>query len=183
MKRSQKAAVLTLLNRELLANGSWCGETHIQKATFFLQELTMVDLDFEFVLYRHGPFSFDLRDELLLMQADELISLQIRHPGYGPALIPTAFSESFLERFPNTVARYGERVRFIASELGRMNVAELERLATAYYITQRSEEGSLEERADQLVELKPHILVDDAFQAFQDVGSLIEKARDVVHLD
>ena len=46
MKRSQKLALLTLLNREMLSRGSWCGETHIQKATFFLQELLGVDAGF-----------------------------------------------------------------------------------------------------------------------------------------
>src|ERR1035441_4963526 len=74
MKHGQRMAVLTLLDREMLAKGSWCGETHIQKATYFLQELLGVDLGFEFVLYRHGPFSFELRDELSSMQADDILT-------------------------------------------------------------------------------------------------------------
>lgn len=179
MKRSQRAAVLTLLDREMLAKGSWCGETHIQKATFFLQELSGIELDFEFVLYRHGPFSFDLRDELVSMQADDLITLQVRHPGYGPALVPTQFSETFLERFPKTTTRYGEHVDFVASELGHMGVTELERIATAYYITKYGDEDSVDERVEELVALKPHISSEDAYRAFEEIRRLIDRAQEL----
>jgi hypothetical protein len=164
----------------MLRRGSWCGETHIQKATFFLQELTGVELGFDFVLYRHGPFSFDLRDELQLMQADDLISIQVRQAGYGPSLVPTPFSEIFLERFPKTTSRYSERVEFVATELSNTNVAELERIATAFYITQRTPEANVDERADELVELKPHISREDAFRAFEYVDDLVERAQTLV---
>src|SRR6266545_4036200 len=64
MKRLQRAALLTELVEQMRAHDSWCGETHLQKATYFLQELLDVEMDYDFVLYKHGPFSFDLRDEL-----------------------------------------------------------------------------------------------------------------------
>src|ERR1700691_3123913 len=134
MKHSQRAAILTLLNREVQRRGSWCGETHIQKATFFLQDLLGVDAGFEFILYRHGPFSFDLRDELASMQADNLLELEARYLGYGPSYYPTQFSEEFLERFPKTTVRYISQVEFVAAEFGDKNVAELEKLATAFFL-------------------------------------------------
>jgi len=39
MDRLPKAAILTRLARELRASGSWCGETHMQKAVYLLQDL------------------------------------------------------------------------------------------------------------------------------------------------
>ena len=39
MKRLQSNAVLLSLIDNLQAKGSWCGETHVQKATYFIQEL------------------------------------------------------------------------------------------------------------------------------------------------
>src|SRR5258707_96416 len=95
MKYAQRVAVLGLLIREMREKGSWTGETHIQKGAFLLQELMGVNLGLDFVLYRHGPFSFDLRDELSSMQADELLALVLRREGYGPSFIPTNFSETF----------------------------------------------------------------------------------------
>jgi uncharacterized protein YwgA len=62
MKEAQNRAILVTLIKSLRSKGSWCGETHIQKAAFFLQQLTGVPIDFDFILYKHGPFSFDLRE-------------------------------------------------------------------------------------------------------------------------
>lgn len=177
MKRSQRAALITLLNREMLKRGSWCGETHIQKAMFFLQDLLGVETDFEFILYRHGPFSFELRDELSSMRADELLDLTVRREGYGPTYVPTPFSETYLERFPNTTARYMKQVGFVSDEMGDKGVAELERLATALFVANREGIADVERRAERLVELKPHISSTDAFSASEQVDRLIRKSR------
>ncbi|HEX4785701.1 MAG TPA: hypothetical protein VH350_15270 [Candidatus Sulfotelmatobacter sp.] len=176
MKRSQRAAMLTLLNREMLKRGSWCGETHLQKAAFFLQDLLRVDTGFDFILYRHGPFSFDLRDELASMQADSLLELEIKREGYGPTYVPTQFSEVFLQRFPKTTARYMKQIKFIAEELSDKGVAELERLATAFFIVDREGIHQIGHRSQRLVELKPHISAHEALAASEQVDRLIEKA-------
>ena len=68
MNRLQRAAVLLTLLEQLQARGSWCGETHVQKSVYFLQDLLQVPLGFEFVLYKHGPYSFDLNDEITAVQ-------------------------------------------------------------------------------------------------------------------
>jgi hypothetical protein len=161
----------------MLKRGSWCGETHIQKATFFLQDLLGVEANFEFILYRHGPFSFELRDELSSMQADELLILAVRREGYGPTYVPTPFSENYLERFPNTTARYIKQVEFVSDELGNKNVAELERLATALFIINREEIYDVEQQAERLVELKPHISSADALSASEHVNRLIKRSQ------
>lgn len=177
MNRNKRVAVLTLLNREMFERGSWCGETHVQKATYLLQKMLAVDLGLDFILYRHGPFSFDLRDELSMMQANDLVSLQVREPGYGPSFVPTPFSKDFLQRFPKTVSRYCAQVEFIADELSHMNVSELERIATAFYIIKTSQyDRPVGERAEELVKLKPHITPAEALTASREVDHLIEKA-------
>jgi hypothetical protein len=155
---------------------SWCGETHIQKATFLLQELLGVDAGFDFILYRHGPFSFDLRDELSSMQADDLLELCVRQQGYGPTYAPTTFSEEFLKRFPKTASRYSQRIEFIADELNNKGVAELERIATSVFIVNRegiTDAVGLEER---LIALKPHITETQAREASIYVNGLLQRA-------
>ena len=64
MTRLEKVAVLLKLLEKLRENGSWCGETHLQKATYMCQQLLSLPTGFDYVLYKHGPFSFDLRGEL-----------------------------------------------------------------------------------------------------------------------
>jgi hypothetical protein len=176
MKRGQRLALLTLLTREMRKRDSWCGETHIQKATFLLQELLGVDAGFDFILYRHGPFSFDLRDELSLMQADDLLELCMRQQGYGPTYVPTSFSEEFLERFPKTASRYSQRIEFIADELNNKGVAELERIATSFFIMNREGITETEERAERLIALKPHITEAQAREASLYVNGLLHRA-------
>ena len=86
MESFQRASILLTLNEELRRAGSWAGETHMQKAAFFLQELMHVSMGFDFILYKHGPFSFDLRDELTFMRAQAFLRLEPQYP-YGPTLV------------------------------------------------------------------------------------------------
>ena len=39
MDRLRNAALLTRLIEGLCSKGDWCGETHVQKTAFFVQEL------------------------------------------------------------------------------------------------------------------------------------------------
>lgn len=165
-----------MLNREMLKRGSWCGETHLQKATLLLQDLMGVDAGFEFILYRHGPFSFELRYELSSMQADDLLELTVRREGYGPTYVPTRFSEIYLERFPKTTSRYCRQVEFIADELSDKGVAELEKLATAFFIADREGIAPVGRRAQRLVDLKPHISLPEARAACEQVDLLVTRA-------
>jgi len=90
MNKGQKSAIILDLATELLKRGSWCGETHLQKATFLLQELLETPTGFQFILYKHGPFSFELRDSLVELAADGLMEYVVRSPQYGPSLLPTS---------------------------------------------------------------------------------------------
>src|SRR6266508_4944966 len=113
MKRLQRAALLTELVEQMRAHDSWCGETHLQKATYFLQELLDVEMDYDFVLYKHGPFSFDLRDELGDFVSDKLIRYQPQVPPYGPRITVTHEGEAVQNSYPKTLARHAERIAFV----------------------------------------------------------------------
>ena len=178
MKRGQRFAMLLLLDKEMLREGSWCGETHIQKGTFLLQELLSLESDYQFVLYKHGPFSFELRDDLSEMQADGLLNLVARQQGYGPSYLPSGEADEFLTRYPRTTSRFEAPVKLIAKKLGDRGVAELERISTALFIKNRSELTSIRDRAAELVRLKPHISASDALTATEDVDRLVEGVQD-----
>ena len=181
MDRIKKAALLTRLVERLRERGSWCGETHVQKATLFLQELMRVPLNFDFILYKHGPFSFDLRDELTALRADQLLRLEPQWP-YGPRIAPTDRSGYIQGIYSKTLAKYDDDIAFVAAKLGDKRVTDLERLATALYVTQRAKIGtSLDERADRLTELKPYIARESARVAVEDVDHIIEEARAHIH--
>ena len=179
MNKGQKSAVILDLAGKLLHGGSLCGETHLQKAAYLLQQLLRIDTEFEFILYKHGPFSFELRDALAEMTADGLLENVVRQPGYGPTVVLTSDGKEFLERFPKTLRRYERQVDFVAERLGDKGVSELERLVTAVYLNARHPDDSLEERADALVQIKPHISMYEAREAFREADRLASDADKV----
>ena len=178
MDRLLRAAVLTRLIQELRDAGSWCGETHVQKAAFFLQELMRVPLGLDFILYKHGPFSFDLRDELTGLRADGLVSLEPHWP-YGPRIAPTERTDYIQQVFKRTLGKYRGAVSFVAEKLGGKDVSELECLATAFYVTERSEpRAEVSRRAEELSKLKPHIPRGVALKAVETVDRISKEVQE-----
>jgi hypothetical protein len=179
MKRLQRAALLTELVEQMHEHQSWCGETHLQKATFFLQELLGVDLGYDFVVYKHGPFSFDLSDELDGFVSDQLIRYQPQIPPYGPRITVTAEGESVQEIYPKTLARHDDKIAFVAEKLDARGVIDLERLATALYVSLEAPETSEEQRARMLREMKPHIPEPAALRAVREVDGICAEAEEL----
>ncbi|QCQ22269.1 hypothetical protein [Desulfoglaeba alkanexedens] len=181
MDRLKRAALMTRLLQNLKDKGSWCGETHTQKATFFVQHLMDVPLGFEFILYKHGPFSFDLRDELTSLRADRLIRLVPRWP-YGPTIMPTELAKKLQNNYQRTLGLYENKIAYVADKLGAKGVADLERLATAFYVTRQQWAGDPpEKRAAKLSEIKPHISADQALAAIREVDQMIEESQKILH--
>ena len=165
MERLAKAAILTKLIQKLRYDGSWCGETHIQKAVFFLQEITDVPLGFKFVMYWHGPFSFDLRDELTGLRADGLLRLEPVQ-GYGPKIAPTDRCVHIQSWYTQVLESYSRHLEFIVARIGKAGAVELERLATACFVTRfKVNSHSVSKRAKKLNQLKPHIQLESAREA------------------
>ena len=177
MNETQKDVVLLSFIECLKDQGSWCGETHIQKGTYFLQELTGVPLSFDYILYKHGPYSFDLKTETTSLLADGLLAIKPRPP-YGPSMRYGENAVSLLERYPKTRELYRAQAEFVAERIGKLDVNGLERLATALYVTRRDlPNGNVKERAARIHELKPHVTCDLAHDAVIEVDDLIKEAE------
>ena len=178
MDRLKRAALVTRLIELLHRNGSWCGETHIQKSTLFVQDLMQVPLSFDFILYKHGPFSFDLRDELTGLRADGLIRLEPQWP-YGPRITATDQSKYIQRISSRTLAKYDGSIAFVANRLGAKGVKELEGLATAFFIKPNASAGlSIDDRSAQLQSLKPHLSLESARTAVEGVDQIIGDAHE-----
>ena len=173
LSRLGRNAIVLSLADELKAAGSWCGETHLQKSIYLLQELTRVPLGFDFILYKHGPFSFDLRDELTAMRADYQLELLIHPIPYGPSLVTTKFGKRLQERLSSVVKLHRNEIEFVAEHLGSKSVTDLEQLGTAYYVKKEDYSRSLGQVARRVNELKPHIPMDIAREAAVGIDEII----------
>lgn len=171
MDRMRQAAVVTRLTDLLGKQGSWCGETHLQKATYFLQALTRVPISFEFVLYKHGPFSFDLRETIATLRADDLLAIVAREYPYGPSFEATESAERMWKKYPKTLGEYERAIRFVSDALGDKNVIELEQLATALYVREERQRDA-SSAVKRICELKPHIALEQAKAALLSVDQL-----------
>lgn len=178
MKRLERDAIILTLVEELSRRGSWCGETHVQKAMYFLQEMVDVPTGFEFILYKHGPFSFDLRDELTAMRADRMVDLKFLHPCYGPSLEPAASAPKVLDLGRGAVVDARCAIEFVAERFGDRPVTELERLGTALYVARKLPGRAPAEQAEEIVRLKPHITPVEAERALATVADWQAAAAD-----
>ena len=176
MERFERFAVILELIERLRAAGSWCGETHVQKSSYFLEEQLGVPLDYDFILYKHGPFSFELRDELTEMRADRFIQLE-RHDPYGPSLAPADRAGLLKAKRSERLSGYREKIDFVAQQIGVRSVVDLEKLATALFVRKRfrDEETDLVER---ILELKPHLQQADAEWALRELGEITQAVTD-----
>jgi hypothetical protein len=169
MNRLERASVLSCLIQTLRESGSWTGETHVQKAAYLLQHAAGVPLSYEFVLYKHGPFSFDLRDELDELAADRLLVVEPQGYPYGPKLGVTPIGERNLELRSDTVGRYQDAINRVIAFVGARGVGTLERLATAFLMHEQRPNASDDELAEDLVAAKPYVGRFDALSAVREV--------------
>lgn len=175
MQPLERASILLALSEALRNRGSWTGETHIQKASYFLQRLLGVSLELDFILYKHGPYSFDLTNELAGMQADGFLALQPRPFPYGPSYVPGPLSGLLKTSYGRIATFYEPQVQFAAQKLGARSVAELERLATALYVS--FEGGPPEDRPTRINALKPHVSVAEAAKALAELDQICCDAK------
>ena len=169
MSNLDQSCLILNLALALKGNGSWAGETHIQKGGYFLDTLLAVQTGVNFILYKHGPFSFDLRELLTDMEALGFIKWN-SIPPFGPSIGAGHFGVQLRTKFSGLSDQYQRQIDFVARHLGQRNVASLERIATALYVSEEGYEGS--SRVTRLMELKPHVgvlLAEKAIEEFDQI--------------
>ncbi len=173
---SSRCALLVDLIKQLHERGSWCGETHVQKAMFILQDIAKANLGYKFVIYKHGPYSFNLSNELTGMRAVGILELNFPRDGYGPSVGVTEFGERVYNVNKENIEKYDAVAKFLAEWFSTNDVRYLERIATAYFVTAKNPRDPAIERARKLNSLKPHVDMQAAEQAVRIVD---EKRKEV----
>ena len=178
MEIAKKAVIIAEMLDRIIRAGSWAGDTHLQKGMFFLQTMRGVPTGYDFVLYRYGPYSFGLRDDLIPLQSFGIIEVSPKPYPYGPGLATGESSRRLRARFSKTLARYDADFSFVADHFGSLNAGESERLATAHYFyLEGKADLSHEEVAHQVNAVKPHISFSEGVEAARRVRSLAESSR------
>ncbi len=166
-------ALILAMIETLRAQGSRTGKTHVIKGLFLAEAAGLLDLPFEFFLYKHGPYSTDIEDNIDQMKSYGAMEAEPAFDGYGVFLSPAAMS-SYVKRqapLPQTAISAIQRIcRFICGK----DVHQLERLATAAWIRKREGLQDTDDVARRLNELKPHISLAEAREADREVVAFFQ---------
>jgi hypothetical protein len=177
VSHSVRYALIIDLIKKLQSKGSWCGETHLQKATFIVQDLAKSRFGYKFIMYKHGPYSFDLKNELDAMKASNIIDFVFPRQGYGASIKPTEFGERLYETNKPSIRAYQKACEFVAEWFSAQDVKYLEKVATAYFVTSRHAREPVSSRAKRLNMLKPHVDIASAEEAVRIVDEKRNQAK------
>lgn len=177
LNKVDRWAVVARLIEIMRDKDGWAGETHIQKTLFFLQGMTELPTSYEFVLYKHGPYSFDLHDDLGAMRANLVIDISPRSH-YGPSFELGELGGHILDRSKQRVAKYEEHLRFMVDQVGTKDTRTLERYSTALFVKSLRSQADDSQLRDEIVGMKPHISPDDALEAVKAVDQIEAAAHE-----
>ena len=169
MKESQKLGLLSSIVRKLNQADSWTGRMHIQKFVYFARELLGLPLNYEFILYQRGPYSFDLDTDIQSLRSIGAVEIRPRPP-YGPSYSSTGLGE-VISRLSTVDGETDDRLTALAKELGPKQAKDLELLATTLYVL-RKEHRSEPDVVKRVLSLKPQFTKDQAEKALQQVRDL-----------
>lgn len=177
MNPARQQAIIVDMIKCLRGNDDWAGETHVQKCMYFLQEGLNIPLGFDFIMYKHGPFSFELRSRLSSMRAERLLRTEERPP-YGDSLEVGERGNSIAERLEKVITTYHPQVKYIAEQVAPKGagVAELERLGTALFVIKEHPGEDESVLAERITELKPHVSFGASMQAIVRTREILERA-------
>ena len=171
---SLRCAIVVDLIMKLRSRGSWCGETHIQKGIYILQDLLNANFGYKFVIYKHGPFSFELSNELSGMRASDIIGIVFPKEGYGPSIVATDFGKRVLDTHKENLEKFLPVSDFVANWFEKNDVKHLEKIATAYFVTKKYPREPAAVRAQRVHDLKPHVDLQSAEEAIK----IVDRKRD-----
>ncbi|MCA9049586.1 MAG: hypothetical protein KDA89_12705 [Planctomycetaceae bacterium] len=169
MNLHRHALIIAVVER-LQNAGSWTGKTHVQKALSLLADTTNFDLPFSRVLYKHGPYSFDVAAALQEMKSYAAVNFVVKRP-FGESFSVGAGAE-FVKQHALSIDE-AHAVEKICKFVGQRGVMDLERIATAAWIRKREGLQDRQKVAERLHQLKPHVSVEQAIAADCELAPLL----------
>ncbi len=172
MEFRKHTVILSVIER-LRSRRSRTGKTHVQKALALLAVASEIDIPFEFVLYKHGPYSFDVERELEQMLSYAAVDVQPNVDGYGVTIRPGSMGP-FVKQQASLSPEEEAAIDRVCDLVGSKTVTQLERVATAAWIHRCERITAPQKVAERLHKLKPHVSIAEAkaadreFRRFQE---------------
>jgi len=158
---------------DLIKNGSWCGKTHIIKTLYLLKATKQIDIPFDFLLYKHGPYSFDVEDALAVMKSYGAIEGDDLNTGPYGEMLKLGENADYPQKFLKLTDEEHKVISAICKLIDKKDVKALERLATTAWIIDQEGEKDPEKISNRVHELKPHIPKDTVKESYDEIISFL----------
>jgi uncharacterized protein YwgA len=172
----QRQALVLAMIETLRRKGSRTGKAHIIKGFFLAKAAGLLDLPFQFFLYKHGPYSMDIEETIEQMKSYGAAEVEPAFDGYGVLLSPGS-NATFVERLAPLSEKAKQGIEKVCEFLCHRNASRLERLATAAWIRSQEGKDDPDQVAKRLNELKPHVSLAEARKADDDLRPFLERGR------
>ena len=149
----EKHALILRAVEELNRVHSWTGKTHVNKVLFLAS--LKAEMPFDYILYKHGPFSFDVDDELSEMQSYKGVTA-VGVGQYGSRFEPGPSGE-FVKNFAEIIPERMAAIQAAADLAGNRDVTGLEALATSAWVIKKEGQDEKDQVARRVSQLKPHL--------------------------
>src|SRR5271155_2270741 len=83
-----KHALILAMITSLRRQGSRTGKVHIIKGLFLAKAAGLLDVPLDFFLYKHGPYSVEIEENIEQMKSYAAVEVESAFDGYGVILTP-----------------------------------------------------------------------------------------------
>ena len=168
MTLEDRVKFICFLLDALKDKNGWAGMVHLQKGCYIAQRMLGVPLGYKFIQDTYGPYAFDLRDEIRMINDRFILSKNYPPVGYGCAYDLYEDIEKYVEANRDNY-KFKDEINFIAGWFLDKKVGRLEKLAAAYMINEKYPDAGREERMKKLIGWKPFMTEPEAISCFEDI--------------
>ena len=178
MDRLWQARLVSDVVEALRENGSWTAESHVQKCIYMVKELFDKEVSFRFVPYKHGPYSFELRDEIGRLLSTRVLVSEPARP-YGPRIRTRSDSAHLRRQLERVDHGLSDQIAFVAGKIGAMPASDVGLLATGILVLKEQEtcKKSSQESLARFRYLKPAVEEETCIKFICDAQKLIQDVR------
>lgn len=157
MKKIDKFKYLIYLANKLDFKNNRSGETAIQKLIFLLINKYKIPLDYNYILYNYGPWSFKLMEDLRILENGEFLKKQSDMSGYGYNYIPNKeidFVTSNIVK-DSDKGKFYKKIDEIVNKYGNVPAKNLALLTTFIYICKKNPSYKKNQAIKEVKRIKP----------------------------
>ena len=130
-----------------------CNEKQLQKSLYVLESIDKEVIEYKFIVFKNNPYSYELRDDLGSMEAENLLEVERLEP-FGINVLLNHHGEeliSFYSKF-NNYRRIKDILDIIIQKLSKRTIIDIENTTRAFMILRKQLFNSSKE--EMIIELK-----------------------------